>query len=157
MATKNTGGHKKKSSDFLCFLVLFVAIASTGCGPREGAVQAGNREQILHYGIGHDLADLDPHLATQASDHHVLSALFEGLVAEDPVDLHPVPGIAESWDVSPDRLTYTFHLRADAKWSNGEPVTAADFVASAPRRFTRDSSRISRRSGQPPPMPARCA
>jgi oligopeptide transport system substrate-binding protein len=66
----------------------------------------------------------------------VLSALFEGLVAEDPRDLHPVPGVAESWDISPDGLEYTFHLRANARWSNGDPVTAPDFVASFRRLLT---------------------
>lgn len=116
------------------FLVLLASVIAflvlAGCGQRETAVEIGNREQILHRGIGHDLANLDPALATQSSDYSVLSAIFEGLVAEDPTDLHPVPGVAESWEVSPDALTYTFRLRANARWSNGEPLTAQDFVAS---------------------------
>lgn len=108
----------------------------SGCGQRETAVDRGTRDQILHRGIGHDLAGLDPHLATQASDYSVLSALFEGLVAEDPVDLHPVPGVAERWEVSSDGLTYTFHLRANARWSNSDPVTAQDFIGSWRRMLT---------------------
>lgn len=103
---------------------------------RETAVQHGNRAQILHRGVGPEVADLDPHLATGLSDFNILSALFEGLVTEDPVDLHPVPAVAETWDVSPDGLSYTFHLRPTAKWSNGEPVTAQDFVASFRRALT---------------------
>ena len=118
----------------LCLFAVLLAL--TGCAQRETLVQRGNREQVLHRGIGHELAGLDPHLATQASDYSVLSALFEGLVAEDPVDLHPVPGVAESWEISPDGLTYTFHLRANARWSNGDPVTAPDFVASCRRVLT---------------------
>ncbi|MEO6004437.1 MAG: peptide ABC transporter substrate-binding protein [Opitutus sp.] len=106
------------------------------CGQRETAVDRGNREKILHRGISHDLASLDPHLATQGSDYSVLSSLLEGLVAEDPVDLHPVPGVAERWEVSPDGLNYTFLLRANAKWSNGESVTANDFIASWRRILT---------------------
>ena len=51
-------------------------------------------------------------------------------MAEDPHDLHPVPGVATRWDISPDGRTYTFFLRPGARWSNGEPVTAADFIAS---------------------------
>lgn len=118
-------------------LGLAAALAAfAGCLPRESAVEAGNREQVLHRGIGHDLADLDPHLATQAGDYDVLSALCEGLVAEDPVDLHPVPGVAERWDVSADQLTYTFFLRPGARWSNGDPVTAQDFIASWRRMLT---------------------
>ncbi len=116
--------------------IIISALFLTACAPRETAVERGNREQILHRGIGHDLAGLDPHLATQASDYSVLSALFEGLVAEDPVDLHPVPGVAERWELSPDGLTYTFHLRANARWSNGEPVTAQDFIGSWRRMLT---------------------
>lgn len=116
--------------------MLFLAFALTACAPRETPVVAGNTTQTLHRGIGNDLADLDPHLATQAADYNVLSALLEGLVAEDPVDLHPVPGVAQSWTISPDGRTYTFRLRADARWSNGAPVTAEDFVASWRRMLT---------------------
>lgn len=100
------------------------------CSSRETNVVRGNREQILHRGMGPEIADLDPHLATVVSEHTVLSALFEGLVAEDPKDLHPVPGVAERWQTSMDGLTYTFFLRESARWSNGEPVTAQDFLAS---------------------------
>jgi oligopeptide transport system substrate-binding protein len=118
-------------------LCLFAAIlAFSGCAKRETLVERGNREQVLLRGIGPEPASLDPHLATQAADYSVLSALFEGLVAEDPVDLHPVPGVAERWEVSPDDLTYMFHLRANARWSNGDPVTAQDFVASYRRVLT---------------------
>jgi len=106
------------------------------CSPHETPVARGDRDQILHRGIGHDLADLDPALATQASDYSVLSALFEGLVAEDPVDLHPVPGVAERWEISPDGLTYTFFLRANAQWANGDAVTAPDFADSWRRCLT---------------------
>ena len=121
----------------LRLLCLFAAILGfTACAPRETAVERGNREQVLHRGMGPEPADLDPQLATTANDYTVLSALFEGLVSEDPVDLHPVPGVAESWELSPDNLTYTFHLRADTRWSDGRPVTARDFLASWRRVLT---------------------
>src|SRR5690606_674027 len=70
---------------------------------------------------------LDPQLATGAPEHRILSALFEGLMRRDAATLKPVPGVAERWDVSSDELRYTFHLRKDARWSNGAPLTAADF------------------------------
>ncbi len=114
----------------LALALVLTLLALVGCKPRETYVEAGNRTQTLHRGMGPALANLDPHLATGTTDYNVLSALFEGLVAEDPVDLHPVPGVAASWDISPDGLHYTFHLRADARWSNGDPVTATDFVDS---------------------------
>lgn len=107
---------------------LLTALTLAGCWSRESPVERGNREQVLHRSLGADVAELDPHIVTGLPEFNVVSALFEGLVGEDPHDLHPVPGVAESWEVSPDLLRYTFHLRADAKWSNGEPVTAQDFL-----------------------------
>lgn len=108
----------------------------SGCWQHQSNVELGNRAQILHRGVGPEVADLDPHLGTGLSDFNILTALFEGLVTEDPVDLHPVPGVAQRWDVSPDGLTYTFYLRPEAKWSNGDPVTAQDFAASFRRILT---------------------
>jgi len=116
----------------LSLLFLFLA----GCFNRETPVESGIRDQVLHRGIGVEPLDLDPQIVTAANDHHTISALFEGLVAQDPVDLSPAPGVAERWDVSGDGLTYTFFLRADARWSNGETVTAHDFVASYRRILT---------------------
>jgi oligopeptide transport system substrate-binding protein len=122
---------------FLRLLGLFAAILLFGaCLKRETNVERGNREHILHRGIGVDPTDLDPHVATNLAEVDLVSALFEGLVVEDPVDLHPVPGVAARWDISPDQLTYTFHLRPDAKWSDGKPVTAQDFVESWRRVLT---------------------
>ena len=125
--------HSQPTSGILPWLCCFLALFAFSCAKRETSVQSGNREGILHRGIGPELADLDPQLAVPAGDYNVLSALFEGLVAEDPVDLHPVPGVAERWEVSPDGLTYTFYLRANARWSNGDAVTAQDFIASFQR------------------------
>jgi oligopeptide transport system substrate-binding protein len=72
---------------------------------------------------------LDPQRSTGAPDTQVEQDLFEGLTRFTP-DKRPIPGIAESWDTTADGLIYTFHLRHDAKWSTGEPVTSADFVYS---------------------------
>ncbi len=92
--------------------------------------------QILHWSNGSEPSDIDPQVITGIPEHKIVTALIEGLVAEDPKDLHPVPGVAESWEISADGLLYTFHLRADAKWSNGTPVTAQDFVRSWQRALT---------------------
>ncbi len=120
---------------FLFFFASLMFVFS-GCRPRETNVQRGDRDQVLHRGMGPEIPDLDPQLALGESDMNVLMALFEGLVTEDPVDLHPVPGVATSWDLSVDGLTYTFHLRPDARWSNGDVVTANDFVRSYQRILT---------------------
>lgn len=117
----------------LSFLLICVAGLLSACSPRETLVQEGNRTRTLHRGIGPDLSDLDPHLAASLGDLQVLSALFEGLVGEDPQTLAPVPGVAARWDISADGLVYTFHLRPEAKWSDGRPLVADDFVASLRR------------------------
>lgn len=113
-----------------------LGIGFSGCRQRETAVQQGNREQILHRGIGYEVTELDPHLVTGVAEGNVLRALFEGLVTEDPVDLHPVPGVAERWEISPDGLTYTFFLRPELKWSDGSALTAHDFASSFQRILT---------------------
>ena len=72
---------------------------------------------------------LDPQKITGLSEANVVRDLFEPLIALD-ADRHPVPGAAASWDVSADAKTWTFHLRPDAKWSDGTPLTSADWVYS---------------------------
>ncbi len=77
---------------------------------------------------GPEVATLDTGKMTALGDHRVAAALFEGLTVLDPRDLRPRPGVAYRWDISADRKTYTFHLRPDARWSDGRPVTAEDFA-----------------------------
>lgn len=90
---------------------------------------SGAAEQtVLRKGNGPEVETLDPHKAEGVSAANVLRDLFEGLVAELP-DATFAPGAAQSWTLSEDLLTYTFTLRPDGRWSNGDPVTAEDFVA----------------------------
>ena len=70
---------------------------------------------------------LDPQLVTGEPEGRIVEAIFEGLTRRDARSLEPVPGAAESWDITPDGKTYTFHLRANGHWSDGHPVTAQDF------------------------------
>lgn len=72
----------------------------------------------------------DPALAAAAPDTDAVRALYEGLTEYDPKTLAPVPGVAARWESSTDAREWTFHLRRDARWSNGEAVTAQDFVRS---------------------------
>ncbi len=74
-----------------------------------------------------EVTTLDPARMTAVQDGRVAAALFEGLTVLDPRDLAPRPGVAERWEVLPDGRTWTFHLRPDARWSDGRPVTAGDF------------------------------
>lgn len=71
---------------------------------------------------------LDAQLARASEDIRVAYALFEGLCTIDPYTFTVEPGVAESWDISPDGTTYTFHLRNNVKWSNGDAITAGDFA-----------------------------
>ncbi|MCF7687583.1 MAG: peptide ABC transporter substrate-binding protein [Cephaloticoccus sp.] len=123
-------------------LSLLLAALITGCGKNSSAghdnpVDAnGKKLMVWRVGNGSEPQDLDPQTITGVPEHKIMMALFEGLVSEDPQDLHVVPGLAESWEISPDGLVYTFHLRPDAKWSNGEPITAQDIVASFHRMLS---------------------
>jgi len=72
---------------------------------------------------------LDPAIITAQADGRIVTSLFEGLTARNEKG-EIIPGVAESWEISPDGKTYTFHLRKNAKWSNGDPVKAPDFVYS---------------------------
>src|SRR5438094_136611 len=120
----------------LAFAALAGLALVAGCSKPPTLVGEGDRLQILHKGNKSDPQELDPHIVQGVPEHHILQALLENLVTEDPTDLHPVPGQAESWDISPDGTTYTFHLRAGIRWSNGDPVTAHDFVRSYRRALT---------------------
>ncbi len=117
----------------LVTLLSLAALIATGCRPRQTAVETARADQTLLLGNGAEPGDLDPHLATAFTEYNVIIALGEGLTAIDEATGEPVPAAAASWEVSPDRLRYTFHLRPEARWSNGEPVTAADFVFSFER------------------------
>lgn len=114
-------------------VLLLTLLTGIGCDQRITPMTMGNERQILFLGNSTEPNDLDPHLVTGVVEHRILSALFEGLVAPDPITLEPVPGVAERWSVSDDGLTYMFFLRETARWSNGDPVTAHDFVFSYQR------------------------
>lgn len=73
---------------------------------------------------------LDPHLMTGQPEGRVAAELFEGLTRRDAKTMRPAPGVAERWELSEDGLRYTFHLRANARWTDGSPLTAEDFVYS---------------------------
>jgi len=88
------------------------------------------RRADFRFGNMTEPKSLDPHLATGEPELRLLSAIFEGLARLDAKSLEPVPGMAESWDISADGKTYTFHLRPNARWSDGHPVTAQDFAYS---------------------------
>ncbi len=114
-------------------VIFILSLIAAGCTRRETPVEAGIRDQVLHFGNLSEPEDLDPHVVTGVTEHNILAALLEGLVSEDPKTLAPLPGVAESWEISDNGTRYVFHLRENARWSNGESVTADDFVFSYQR------------------------
>lgn len=108
----------------------------------EGAPADG----VLLFNAAEEPNSLDPARSHDIAGLKVLMHLFEGLVGYDPRDASPVPAAAERWEISADRKTYTFHLRP-ALWSNGDPVTAHDFVyawrrAADPRTLSKYADRL---------------
>ena len=116
--------------------ICLMSLILVGCGSGEKSETSNEALKILKITVGAEPEDIDPHVVTGVPEHHIIAALTEGLVAEDPVDLHPVPGVAEKWEVSEDGKVYTFQIRENAKWSNGDPVTSTDFAESFKRILT---------------------
>jgi oligopeptide transport system substrate-binding protein len=104
--------------------------ASGGESPAASADLAEN--QVIRWPLIQDPATLDPNLAQDSQSTAVLVSVQRGLTYVDK-DLKIVPELAESWDVSPDSKTLTFHLK-DAKYSNGDPILAKDYVFSWKRQ-----------------------
>ncbi|WP_119328929.1 peptide ABC transporter substrate-binding protein [Cysteiniphilum halobium] len=123
----------------LCMSLGVVAVAMSACSKSQSTKndsgqaqtvtqqQTSTKDQVLTVGVGAAVPTLDPGILSDISSFRVANDLYEGLVTLNQKD-EIIPGVAQSWDVSPDGKTYTFHLRHDAKWSNGDPVTAENFV-----------------------------
>ena len=102
---------------------------------------------VLHRGNDSDPETLDPHKTSTVAEANLLRDLYEGLVLHD-MKADVAPGVAASWTISPDGLVYVFKLRTSPRWSNGDAVTAQDFVFSFRRlldpatlaKFTRMNS-----------------
>ena len=106
------------------FLMIFVFSIVNLAACSDNSESSG---KVLKVAKDVELASMDQHIATDGLSFEVIAATIEGLYTVD-ADGNAVPAIAESYDLSEDGLTYTFHLRKEAKWSNGDPVTANDFV-----------------------------
>ena len=110
-----------------------------GCSENISPVDSGLEQQIYHHGNGSEPQGIDPHIVTGVPEHHILISLCEGLTIPNPNPTGSdgyIPGTAESWTVSDDGKEYIFKLNKNAKWSNGDPVTADDFVWSWKRILT---------------------
>lgn len=111
-------------------LLSLAILCSSACAPRSeyfGKVEPPPG-QVFRFNNAAEPEYLDPGLMVGQPEGRIAELVFEGLTTIDSVTHLPVPGIAESWETSPDGKLYTFHLRKDAVWSDGMPVTARDFV-----------------------------
>jgi len=94
------------------------------------------KDDVLRYISGSEPESLDPQFGTGQPEARIYLALYDGLVEYHPKTMEPIPAIAESWEIAPDGSEYVFHLRKNAKFSNGDPVTAKDFVYSFRRALS---------------------
>lgn len=110
------------------FLAVLIVSVLLGCSAGENNVERGNREGILYFGNGTEPQTIDPHVLTGTPEAAVANAVFEPLVRRNPYTLEIEAGVAERWEFNNDKSAVTFYLNPNARWSNGDPVTAQDFV-----------------------------
>ncbi|WP_168121390.1 peptide ABC transporter substrate-binding protein [Paenibacillus sp. HB172176] len=137
-------GTYKKSAQFMLVLVVAMSMLLAACSNNNngnsGNTNTGNTNnggnnggskaaQEFRFTLGSEPPSLDPATMKDAQSGIVAQGLYEGLTRLDSSG-EPQAAIAKDWDISEDGKTYTFHLRDDVKWSNGDPVVAADFVYS---------------------------
>ena len=101
-----------------CMLLVFPS-----CGQQKNEAA----DKIIKYYVDQEPQTLDPQVATDSSAVLTIGALYEGLARLDQ-NGKATPGVAESWNANDAATVFTFHLRENAVWSDGQPVTAADFV-----------------------------
>jgi oligopeptide transport system substrate-binding protein len=134
--SKNPPGGPLRLRWYLVLLLVAIPFCLASCGSSSHvsasarAIDVSNalaQDQIINRHLEDDPRSLDPSLMTDVVGQRVCDDLFEGLISLDEAG-HSVPGVATSWETSADGKTWTFQLRGNAKWSNGQPVTADDFV-----------------------------
>ena len=108
-------------------LVTAPVIAPVGVAAETGNKTASAQQgKVLRIGVTQDIDSLNPFISITRTGTDILRTAFDYLTVYSQEDQTPEPSLAESWDTSEDKLTWTFHLRTDAKWSDGKPLTAAD-------------------------------
>src|SRR5260370_37114442 len=112
--------------------LLSLGLICTGCAAtaNNGFFGATNppHENVLRYVSGSEPESLDPQVVTTQADQRMCMALYEGLAEYDPKTGEAVPALAERWEVNQDSSEFVFHLRRAGRFSNGDPITAGDFV-----------------------------
>ncbi len=135
---------RKKSLVVLLAVLMVLSVAIAGCGGQQTQDQSAKpaetkKDVVIRYNLGAQPETIDPALNSAVDGATVILHTFEGLVNLDEHQ-QPVPGVAEKWDVSDDGLVWTFHLRDNAKWTDGQPVTAKDFDYAWKRALNPDTA-----------------
>src|SRR5437588_11993251 len=94
------------------------------------------RDNILRYVSGSEPETIDPQIPNAQNEARICLALYEGLAEYDPKTSEAIPALAERWEINKDSSEFTFHLRHDGRFSNGDPITARDFVYTIRRGMT---------------------
>src|SRR5882724_8367253 len=113
--------HRKRAFRFFLSAFRFPLSAFFLWVLLSGCVQHERADLVILNGP--EPQSLDPHIITGQADARVVFSLFEGLTKFNPVDAEADPAVAERWEISPDGKVYTFHLRTNAMWSTGGPIT----------------------------------
>ncbi|HDX9577245.1 TPA: peptide ABC transporter substrate-binding protein [Bacillus pseudomycoides] len=120
-------------------IILITSLLISACSDNSSKQKEVSEKQVLNVMISEEIPSLDTAKSMNGTSSHVMQNIFEGLYVLDEKD-NPVPGVAKSFEKSSDGKTYIFHLRKDAKWSNGDAVTAHDFVYSLRHTVNRETA-----------------
>src|SRR5260370_15374739 len=124
-------GHSSQLG--IAAFIVALSLISAGCSASaKNSVFFGKtdppRDNVLRYVSGSEPESLDPQISDGQPEARIYMALFEGLVEYDPKTTAPIPALAERWEINNDSSEFTFHLRRNGRFSNGDPITARDFV-----------------------------
>jgi oligopeptide transport system substrate-binding protein len=122
--------HIRLALALVALAAISAACASTGRDSQYFGKITPPQGQTLRYITGAEPQTLDPQYMTGQPESRIAAALFDGLVEYDEKTVTPRPSLATKWDTNADGTVWTFHLRNDAKWTDGTPLTAHDFVYS---------------------------
>ena len=125
---KLTGFSRLRAGLAIFVLASLFAGCTTQATTKYFGQTSAPTDNVMRYVSGSEPESLDPQFGTGQPEARIYLALYDGLVEYHPKTMEPIPAIAESWEIGTDGTEYLFHLRKNAKFSNGDPITAKDFA-----------------------------
>jgi peptide/nickel transport system substrate-binding protein len=110
------------------FVATFALVAAATSGVGGSAPAAADDKAVFTVGILNDVDSFNPFLGIEAESYEMWALMYDYMINYSMKDMSPQPGLATSWETSDDGLTWTFHIRTGVKWSDGQPLTAADIA-----------------------------